>query len=1198
MDRGHIKRDGCNNYQNFHAGYADLTCLLGLRRSVSAVYSEDSNSSLAKGHVMDVKCMGYADQSQTYKNLTEDDQRVSEKYRDEHSETGSFLRPIQVCHHDCQGSGASGSPQSGKLKLLCSFGGKILPRPGDGKLRYVGGETRIVSISKNVTWKELMHKTFAICKQPHMIKYQLPGEELDALISVASGEDLQNMMEEHYGVEKADASQRLRLFLIFLNESENPSLDSLGLQSNSEYQYVVAVNNMLDPSPRKNSRRNSFSSQMGCHLDDSPSLHKESPSCPQFDVLDGAKTPNGIGIFNHHPAPQFFINSQSGLKSPIQSPPFSPKPLQQRDTRYPQEQSVDDQIKPLQPLGSYYVFDTGYSPSAAGAKLHNNSHSDVDLPLRSHAVAPLQDHSQMKGLVKSLFTHSETNVAAYPRYEIPPAMDISFDSKRHPGQAAENLGWVRGSDVSLAAFQIAPHECSDSFLQNQHERDVSDVSQIIKPYTKLSPYSELHIGNLEEGSKLTKGFSQLSLLFESQGTMPTDAQVHFSQQPELCGINYFHYQTLNFTDKEHRDKELLDESNSGSQDLLHGCSYDNIMQAIHPQDKKTHQNNHSEETETSMKESKLLDSNHTQGARLSSEELEALETSVPTSSVVLTSHPDNHMEHYSNDQINGCIQDISVKNCGKVNGQHGESFQLLNCDFACEGGNIIAVSPVPWPKDPLETVHQKQSAEQMARESSGDRDSNGVVDMPSNAPVSHFPSVIISQNMKNNQEYGDLNQDLLDHDLPNWFLSQIPAITKNLERKVSCLDQSIVDFSDSGCIVKENGFCGHMQLKENGKQSIHEMHDKHPIKGIVTHAVPSSIPFSAVVVPHVLHETVKDAENDDSLSPKVTDAGIYPAESENEDMKAGERELDESISDAAIAEIEAGIYGLQIIKNADLEELHELGSGTFGTVYHGKWRGTDVAIKRIKKSCFAGRSSEQERLSNDFWREAQILSKLHHPNVVAFYGVVPDGAGGTLATVTEFMVNGSLRHVLLRKDSALDHRKKLIITMDAAFGMEYLHSKNIVHFDLKCDNLLVNLRDLQRPICKVGDFGLSRIKRNTLVSGGVRGTLPWMAPELLNGSSSRVSEKVDVFSFGIVMWEILTGAEPYANMHCGAIIGGILNNKLRPPIPERCESEWRKLMEQCWSLDPVARPSFSEITDRLRAMSMAYQQKAQTQANR
>ncbi|XP_052133766.1 uncharacterized protein LOC127752443 isoform X2 [Oryza glaberrima] len=275
---------------------------------------------------------------------------------------------------------------------------------------------------------------------------------------------------------------------------------------------------------------------------------------------------------------------------------------------------------------------------------------------------------------------------------------------------------------------------------------------------------------------------------------------------------------------------------------------------------------------------------------------------------------------------------------------------------------------------------------------------------------------------------------------------------------------------------------------------------------------------------------------------------------------------------------------LQIIKNEDLEELRELGSGTFGTVYHGKWRGSDVAIKRIKKSCFTGQSSELERLANEFWREAEILSKLHHPNVVAFYGVVKDGPGGTLATVTEFMVNGSLRHVLQHKDKYLDHRKRLIIAMDAAFGLEYLHSQYIVHFDLKCDNLLVNLKDQSRPICKVGDFGLSKIKRNTLVSVGVRGTLPWMAPELLNGSSNKVSEKVDVFSFGIVMWEILTGEEPYANMHYGTIIGGIVNNTLRPPVPASCDPEWRRLMEQCWAPDPSQRPAFTEIAGRLRAM--------------
>ncbi|KAH7295107.1 hypothetical protein KP509_27G032700 [Ceratopteris richardii] len=106
-----------------------------------------------------------------------------------------------------------------------------------------------------------------------------------------------------------------------------------------------------------------------------------------------------------------------------------------------------------------------------------------------------------------------------------------------------------------------------------------------------------------------------------------------------------------------------------------------------------------------------------------------------------------------------------------------------------------------------------------------------------------------------------------------------------------------------------------------------------------------------------------------------------------------------------------------------------------------------------------------------------------------------------------------------------------------------------------------------------------------MVSGGVRGTLPWMAPELLNGSSNLVSEKVDVFSFGIVMWELLTGEEPYANMHYGAIIGGIVNNTLRPPVPSWCDPAWKSLMERCWSANPAERPSFLEVSADLRAMA-------------
>ncbi|KAL6984866.1 mitogen-activated protein kinase kinase kinase [Sarracenia purpurea var. burkii] len=282
---------------------------------------------------------------------------------------------------------------------------------------------------------------------------------------------------------------------------------------------------------------------------------------------------------------------------------------------------------------------------------------------------------------------------------------------------------------------------------------------------------------------------------------------------------------------------------------------------------------------------------------------------------------------------------------------------------------------------------------------------------------------------------------------------------------------------------------------------------------------------------------------------------------------------------------------LQTIKSSDLEYIKELGSGTYGTVFYGKWKGCDVAIKKLKPSCFTDGAPAKDRLIADFWKEARLLGQLHHPHIMAFYGVVTDGPLSNLATVTEYMVNGSLKQVLRRKDRTIDRRKRLIIAMDAAFGMEYLHEKNIVHFDLKSHNFLVNMRDPQRPVCKVvnliGDLGLSKIKQRTMVSGGVRGTIPWMAPELFNNKKNMVTEKVDVYSFGIVMWELLTGEEPYGKKRSEEILAGIIEGNLRPEIPMWCDPGWRSLMERCWSSDPDSRPAFSDIAKELRAMSAA-----------
>lgn len=154
--------------------------------------------------------------------------------------------------------GSSGGGSSRTLKLLCSFGGKVMPRPSDQKLRYVGGETRILRISKHISWEELKQKMTMLYNEPHSIKYQLPGEDLDALVTVSSDEDLQNMMEECNALVVGE-SQKLRLFLISNNDLDDSQLRLESIEGDSEIQYVVAVNGM-----DFGSRRNSIG--VGSHL--------------------------------------------------------------------------------------------------------------------------------------------------------------------------------------------------------------------------------------------------------------------------------------------------------------------------------------------------------------------------------------------------------------------------------------------------------------------------------------------------------------------------------------------------------------------------------------------------------------------------------------------------------------------------------------------------------------------------------------------------------------------------------------------------------------------------------------------------------------------------------------------------------------------------------------------------------------------
>lgn len=218
---------------------------------------------------------------------------------------------------------------SGKMKILCSFGGRILQRPSDGKLRYVGGETPIISIRKNVTCVDLMKKTSAICNQLHTIKYQLPGEDLDALISVYSNEDLDYMIEEYQELERIEGSHRLRIFLVSSNEPESPSsMEGRATQtSDADYRYIVAVNGTVDPSSRKSSSGQSLTSQnsqFGNTSDYSPTLHGDYPTSPyNLENWDySPRSSNLAGTFTK-PASQYLTALRIPSKSFNQSPPIS-----------------------------------------------------------------------------------------------------------------------------------------------------------------------------------------------------------------------------------------------------------------------------------------------------------------------------------------------------------------------------------------------------------------------------------------------------------------------------------------------------------------------------------------------------------------------------------------------------------------------------------------------------------------------------------------------------------------------------------------------------------------------------------------------------------------------------------------------------------------------------------------------------------
>ncbi|KAM6923140.1 mitogen-activated protein kinase kinase kinase 21 [Lycodopsis pacificus] len=264
-----------------------------------------------------------------------------------------------------------------------------------------------------------------------------------------------------------------------------------------------------------------------------------------------------------------------------------------------------------------------------------------------------------------------------------------------------------------------------------------------------------------------------------------------------------------------------------------------------------------------------------------------------------------------------------------------------------------------------------------------------------------------------------------------------------------------------------------------------------------------------------------------------------------------------------------------------LEEI--IGVGGFGKVYRGTWKDQEVAVK-------AARQDPDEDITataGGVKQEAKLFSMLQHPNIIKLEGVCLEEPN--LCLVMEYARGGTLNRALTGR--RIPPHILVNWAVQIARGMLYLHEEAVVpiiHRDLKSSNILlletIENDDIGKKTLKITDFGLAREWHNTTKMSAA-GTYSWMAPEVIK--SSLFSKGSDVWSYGVLLWELLTGEVPYRGIDGLAVAYGVAVNKLTLPIPSTCPEPFAKLMEECWDQDPHVRPSFSCILEQLSAIEEA-----------
>ncbi|XDA78986.1 hypothetical protein R6Z07F_009047 [Ovis aries] len=269
-----------------------------------------------------------------------------------------------------------------------------------------------------------------------------------------------------------------------------------------------------------------------------------------------------------------------------------------------------------------------------------------------------------------------------------------------------------------------------------------------------------------------------------------------------------------------------------------------------------------------------------------------------------------------------------------------------------------------------------------------------------------------------------------------------------------------------------------------------------------------------------------------------------------------------SSSAGEMIEAPSQVLNFEEIDYKEIEVEEVVGRGAFGVVCKAKWRAKDVAIKQIE--------SESERKA--FIVELRQLSRVNHPNIVKLYGACLN----PVCLVMEYAEGGSLYNVLHGAEPLPYYTAAHAMSwcLQCSQGVAYLHSmqpKALIHRDLKPPNLLLVAGGTVLKIC---DFGTACDIQTHMTNN--KGSAAWMAPEVFEGSN--YSEKCDVFSWGIILWEVITRRKPFDEIGGPAFrIMWAVHNGTRPPLIKNLPKPIESLMTRCWSKDPSQRPSMEEI---------------------